>query len=209
MTQHHGSAADFAALKGMRPFDEFEITSGSGAGNTYRYYGQYGWAQTSTAGAALVYDTANPSGIGLKFWLDVVAATLPTEAGSGCILHTNGFRNPKISSVMVSAGTVPLTAINTTVRWCFAESDAAAAILLPTTFPSGLSSNQAFDSGSFNLIPQYVPDTEAAGDLRVCQLVLPPDLEIQTSAAVTRFYMAHNITGVTLIFGIGAVEEVA
>ena len=54
MTQHHGSAADFAAFKGMRPFDEFEITSGAGAGNTYRYYGQYGWGQTSSGGTPLV-----------------------------------------------------------------------------------------------------------------------------------------------------------
>lgn len=165
--------------------------------------------QGTKGGALYAADVANPSGIALEFWLDVVAATLPTEATSGCIRHENGFRNPKISSVMVSAGTVPLTNINTTVRWCFAESDAAAAILLPATFPVGLPSVQAYDSGSFNLIPVYVGDTEAAGDLRVCQLVLPPDVEIQTSAAVTRLYMAHSITDVTLIFGIAAVEEVS
>ena len=57
MTQHHGSAADFAAFKGMRPFDEFEITSGTGAGDTHRYYGQYGWVQTISAGAANVEPT--------------------------------------------------------------------------------------------------------------------------------------------------------
>lgn len=55
MTQHNGSAADQSALKGMKPFDEFIVTSGAGVGNKYEFRGEAGWVQTHDAsGAALV-----------------------------------------------------------------------------------------------------------------------------------------------------------
>lgn len=54
MTQHHGSAADLSALKGMKPFDEFIITSGiTGVGNVYEYRGGIaGWVLISRADGA-------------------------------------------------------------------------------------------------------------------------------------------------------------
>lgn len=168
--------------------------------------------EMTAEGATVVSDAADARGFARTRFIDVVASTLPTIAGSGTIIFPNPVRAITIQSVMVSAGSVPLTAINTVIRYAYgAINDGAAALLLPTAFPGGDPTAEGMQIGSLNLIPVYLPDYNDAGavDQRICQLVLPPNnKEITLESGVSRFDLAHNITGVTLIFGIAAVEEV-
>lgn len=160
-------------------------------------------------GGALITDGLQ--GIARTRWIDVVAATLPTVAGSGTITFSNPVFGCRVTSMMVSAGTLPLTAINSVMRVAIdAANDAAAAILLPTTFPSGDPTADAGQITSFNIPLVYVPDTEAAGDLRVAQLDFPTagiDIPV-TRDGITRLDFGHNMTGITFILGITALEAV-
>lgn len=163
----------------------------------------------STDGAALITDGF--TGIARTRWIDVVAATLPTSAGSGTITFTTAVFGIRVTSMMVSAGTLPLTAINSVMRVGIdAANDAAAGLLLPTSFPSGDPTAEGGQITSFNIPLAYVPDTEAAGDLRAAQINFPSsgiDIPV-TRAGVTRLDFAHNMTGITFILGVTALEGV-
>lgn len=148
-------------------------------------------------------------GIARTRWIDVVAATLPTSAGSGTITFTTAVFGIRVTSMMVSAGTLPLTAINSVMRVGIdAANDAAAGLLLPTSFPSGDPTAEGGQITSFNIPLAYVPDTEAAGDLRAAQINFPASgLDINVSRdGITRLDFAHNMTGITFILGITALE---
>lgn len=167
------------------------------------------WLSGLVNGAAPVSDGFQ--GIARTRWIDVVANTLPTVAGSGTITFENPVFGVKVTSMMVSAGTMPLTAVNPIMRVAVdAANDAAAAILLPDTFPSGDPTADAGQITSFNIPLVYVPDTEAAGDLRVAQLNFPTaGIEIPVSRdGILRLDFAHDITGMTFILGVTALEEV-
>lgn len=160
-------------------------------------------------GAARVTDGFQ--GIARTRWIDVVAATAPTVAGSGTITFTNPVFGVWVDSVILSSGTIALTANNWTIRCAVdAANDAAAAILLPTTFPSGDPTADGGQIMSFNVQPVWIPDTEAAGDLRVGQITLPRPVEIPvTRDGILRLDFAHNIaTTTTIILGIRALEAV-
>lgn len=162
--------------------------------------------------AQKVSDINNPAGILRTHFIDVVHATLPTEAGSGTIVYDNGpVDNPKITSIYVSAGSLPLTANNNwIIRYAIdSANDTEAGVLLPTTFPTASEQPVAGQVMSFNPELSYVPDTEAAGDLRVVNLIIPNGgIEIPV-LGVSRLDFAHNFgAGVTVILGVSATEQV-
>ena len=216
MTQHHGSAADFAALKGMRPFDEFEITSGAGAGNVYRHYGQAGWLKISSGGTAHVADPDNLPGIATYRWVSVTGDTASTLAGSGCATYTVAVHSPVIDSIRIVSGQAALLALvvagtaNLVIRAALdAGNDAAALALLPDTFPASSRSDNAGQIRSFTLVAKVV--SAALDANRVVILELPPnigDLLHVSATGITRLDFVHELAGVVLQFGIAAVEAV-
>jgi hypothetical protein len=141
----------------------------------------------------------------------VEPATAPTLAGSGYIAFTLPVRNPTITSVtLTAADVISLAAQNWTIRVAIDPANEAAALLsLPTTFPTGSPDPVVGQVWSFNLKPIMLSDTEAAGDLRVWQIVLDTAIEIPTSSAISTLAFAHNLNaGMTLVFGVSAVREV-
>ncbi len=168
------------------------------------------WFSDLVDGAARVSDGLQ--GIARTRWIDVVANTLPTVAGSGTITFENPVFGVKITS-MTASGTMPLTAVNPIMRVAVdAANDAAAAILLPDTFPSGDPTADAGQITSFNIPLVYVPDYNDAGaaDQRVAQINFPTSgIEIPVSRdGILRLDFAHDITGMTFILGVTALEEV-
>lgn len=182
-----------------------ELTVGS---TTYRWNGS-SFDVVSIGGAALVNDSFR--GIARTRWVSVVAGTAPIAGTSGCITFTNPVFGVKVTSMMVSAGTMPLTAVNPVMRVAIdAANDAAALILLPTIFPSASTTADAGQITSFNIPFVYVPDTEAAGELRVGQINFPTSgIEIPVSRdGIYRLDFGHNVTGMTFIVGVTALEAV-
>lgn len=120
-----------------------------------------------------------------------------------------GVKGIVIDSVHVTGGAPSLSGSdNFRVRYAVdAANNAAADLLLPNAFNNSASDVDIGQVGSFNLQQHYVPDTEAAGDLRVARLTMEPHT-INVSEPIRRLDFIHNITGVTLAFIILAVEEV-
>ena len=177
--------------------------------NKYKYDGN-SWNKISISGAALVTDGIQ--GVARNRFISVTTNTLPTLAGSGCATFISpGVKGITIDSVRVVSGTLLLTAnADYTVRYAIdAANDAAAAILVPLAAPTSSATADAGQVRSFCLTPIFVPDTEAAGDLRVGQLILPAPVYIDVSDGILRLDFVHQIgTAVVLQFGISAVEEV-
>ena len=166
-----------------------------------------------TNGAAKVSDAANPQGIVRTRWISVATDTLPVVATSGVASFASpGVKGIVISAVRIVSGTPPINATTTnyTVRYSVdAANDAADAVLLPTTFPSSSATTNVGQIGAFNVTPVFIPDTEAAGDLRISQIILEKPVYIDVTDPITRLGLAHNIGGtVVLQFLISAVEEV-
>ena len=167
------------------------------------------WLSGLVNGAALV--STEKAGVIRTRWIDVVAATAPTIAGSGTVTFAEPVFGVWVTSMMVSAGTLPLTAINPVMRVGIdAANDAAALIMVPTTFPSGDPTADAGQITSFNIPLVYVGDTEAAGELRVAQINFPTEgLEIPVSSdGILRLDFGHNMTGITFILGIRTLEGI-
>lgn len=167
------------------------------------------WLSGLVNGAAPVSDGFQ--GISRTRWIDVVANTLPTVAGSGTITFENPVFGVKVTSMMVSAGTMPLTAVNPIMRIAVdAANDAAAAILLPDTFPSGDPTADAGQITSFNIPLVYVPGTGSVSVDVNAALVADADAAVAAStnlrllgysckesaagAAVATFRIMHGAT---------------
>ena len=164
----------------------------------------------SIAGAALVTDG---QGIARTRFVDVVSATAagtaPTLAGTGTITFVSGVKAVVVESATLISGTVAVVLNNFTVRYAVdAANDAAAAILLPTAFPSHGATTELGQTGSFNLLP--VSTTNAAGSAWLAQLILPAPFPIDISEdGILRLDFAHNIaTTVTIRLGIRTLEAV-
>ena len=161
--------------------------------------------------AALVTTGA---GIRTTRWIDVECGTAPTVAGSGTITWDWPVFGIRVeSALLVTTDVLPLTAFNPVVRWAAgAANDAAALIMLPTTFPSGDPTAEWFQTGSFNLTPAYIPDYNDAGaaDQRIALLNLPAvGVEIPvTSDGVERVDFAHNLgANMTLLLCVSALRS--
>lgn len=166
------------------------------------------WLSTQINGAARV--RLGDSGLQRGRLVSVTTDTLPVLATSGVATWLSpGVTGLAITGVRLVSGTVPLTgAINWNIRYATdPANDAASAIALPTTVPSSSATLDIWQGGSFNVTPIYIPDTEAAGDLRVGGVILPYPIEIPVDNPIFRFDLAHNIGGsVVLQFTIQAVE---
>lgn len=163
----------------------------------------------SSNGAAHVTDGV--IGIARNRWCNVVHNTLPVAATSGVVTFTApGVRGVSIDSIYLVAGPVPLTTTNWRIRYSIdAVNDAADAILLPVTEPGHSATTDIGQVRSFNVTPILIPDTEAAGDLRVILLTLPQPVIISVSDPIMRLGFAHNLgVGVTIQLGISTVEAV-
>jgi hypothetical protein len=118
--------------------------------------------------------------------------------------------NPTITSVtLTAADVISLAANNWAIRVGIdAANNAAAALLLPTTFPTGSPTKISGQVFIFNIKPVFMPDTEAAGDLRLVHVVMDAPVRIPVSSSgITRLDFAHNIgANMTLNFGVSAVE---
>ena len=168
------------------------------------------YTKITSGGATHVTDGL--SGVARNRFISATTGTLPTLAGSGCATWVSpGVRGVVIDSVRVISGTLSLAAnADLTVRYAVdAANDAAAAILLPATPNTSSATADVGQVGSFCLQALMVPDTEAAGDLRVVQLILPAPVYIDVSDPILRLDLIHNIgTTVVLQFGIRALEAV-
>jgi len=161
------------------------------------------------SGATLVADPNNPAGMMVTHFINVEPATAPVAGTSGAITYSAPVVNPTITSVYLTSGDViALAATNWVIRVAIGSAnDAAAAIALPTTFPTGAQTAVTGQVFSFNLKPVSLADTEAAGDLRLFQIYIDP-IEIPVSGSgISRLDFAHNLAaGMTLVFGVTAVE---
>lgn len=160
--------------------------------------------------SGLIYVTDSIVGVARNRIISVVADTLPTLAGTGVASWASpGVKGIVVEGVVVTAGTIALTgAINTRIRYAIdAANDAAAALLLPDATPAASATSDIGQVGGFNLKQEFVPDTEAAGDLRVARFTMEP-YYIDVSEPITRLDFAHDIAGVTLTFSIRAVEGI-
>jgi hypothetical protein len=158
-------------------------------------------------------------GIARSRMLTVIGDTAPTTAGTGSIPYEGaGVRGVVFDSVFVPAAShaallalVVAGATNLTVRVALnAANDATALLLLPDTFPAtgaATSANELMEVRTFNLLVTIIPAALDAG--RAVQLSIAggsKDLDI--GAPITRLDVVHELTGVTLQFGVFAVEGV-
>lgn len=151
-------------------------------------------------------------GIARNRFVDVAHNTLPVLATSGVASWASpGVRGVVVDSVLVTAGTIalPTTSVsNFRVRYAIdSPNDAYSALILPVAEPTSSATADVDQVGSFTLTPVFVPDTEAAGDLRAILLILPEPVYIDITDPITRLDFAHNLgAGVTIQLGIRAVE---
>ena len=201
-----GLSTDTKPTDNVPAMSEFIETD---TGDKYEYSGT-SWNKTGTDGAAHVTDGI--SGVARNRYITVTTDTLPVLATSGVATYTSpGVRGIKITGVRLVSGTVPLTgAINWVVRYAVdAANDAAAALLLPDTTPTSSATADIGQVGAFNVMPVYIPDTEAAGDLRVGAITLAAPVYIDVTDPITRLDFVHDIGGsVVLQLTIEALEAV-
>ena len=147
------------------------------------------------------------AGVSRTRFVTVAHATLPVVATSGVIAFASRARDPIIQSLFLSAGVLPLTTNNWTIRYSIdPANDAADALLLPVTFPSGSATAENMQIGSFNVMPIVYPNTLDAN--RLIQIVLPSTIKIPTTSGILRMGFAHNLgAGVSIVLGVSAVEE--
>lgn len=172
-----------------------------------------GW-RGDLKGVGYVGDGNNMPGLAQTRWVTVVGDTVPTLAGSGCITYINNAYSVKIDSVRITAGNAALLALvvagtaNLVVRAAIdAASDAAALDLLPDAFPSSSLSINAGQIRSFVLTAKVVSAALDANRVVILELPYPVDLEISLDG-ILRLDFVHDLTGVTLQFGVSAVEAV-
>jgi hypothetical protein len=162
------------------------------------------------SGAGLV--TTSKPGIARNRFVNVAHGTLPVAATSGVFKgFSPGVKNVRVHSVYLVSGTVPLTTTNFRVRYAIdSPDDTIDGLLLPVAEPTGDNDADIGQVESFNLIPVILPDTEAAGDLRVILLTLPTPITLYDGDdPITRIGFVHNLgTGVTIQLGLSAQEDV-
>jgi hypothetical protein len=175
---------------------------------------QWGWNPTGGPNLDGGWEKIHVDAIGVARtrWVNVLTATAPVEATSGWARFIAPVRRVEILSLrVVSLTSFALTqGADWTVRYAINPvHDAHALLMIPTAAPTGSATAEGGEIGSFNVIPIFVPDTEAAGDLRVANIDLPPNLKIDLASGITSLAFTHNIgTAVLMQLHIRALEAI-
>lgn len=146
-------------------------------------------------------DSSVASGINRSRQISVVTGVPPVGDATNAVVLANPGRGIVIEGLLLTAGVLtPAAGTNLNVRWSLAGTQIQAAIDLPAAYPGVSPTADLGETGSFML------DILDIGVVYI--LKLPHPIEIGVAAGIVRLSMTHNLTGLTLQFGVRALEEV-